>query len=59
MEADTKQKEKEAEWSKKKMEYENKLAGIEIALEDHDIQIKWTEDGYLVIDLLYDGEEEE
>ena len=41
------------------MEYENKLAGIEIVLEDYDIQIKQTKGGFLVMDLLYNREEEE
>ena len=59
IETDIKWKEKEVEWIKQSMEYEQKIALIETALEDYDIQIKWTKGGFLVMDLMYDKEEEE
>ena len=59
METETKWKDKEIEWIKRSTEYEQKMALIETALEDYDIQIKWTKEGFSLTDLLYDGEEEE
>ena len=58
IETNTKQKDKEVEWIKQSMEYKEKLALIETALEDYDIQIKWTNRELLLTDLLYDREEE-
>ena len=59
METENKWKEKEEEWIKRSIEYEKKLAVIEIVLEDYDLQLKWTNGELIVTDLLYDREEEE
>ena len=58
METDTKWKDREVEWIKWSTEYKDKLVLIEIALEDYDMQIKWTNRELLLTDLLYDWEEE-
>ena len=41
------------------MEYEEKLALIDKALEDYDIEIKQMKGGLLLTDLLYNMEEED
>ena len=52
-------KDKEAEQIKQSNKYEAKFELIETALEDYDLQIKQTNGGFLLTDLLYNGEDEE
>ena len=48
---DKRNEEKEVEWLKRKKEYDDKMALIDLALKDYDIRLEWVEGGARVYDL--------